>query len=208
MDGPWHLKHYCFKCYTRLAPERSHLQLFIIRQIKTNGRSSDISRWGWILRRAFATTRHRSKIFLSDHFHVYSVLTFCLASSGKKLMRCVCMVFIYQSWSCVNYFVLIFLAFFCRFQPEQKASQNGLKTVLWNRNWMCDKNKYDFYYVDSLETFQPSKNQLDSIRRSQLIYSLCVYFETVNKFIEILNFRRFMNFSSPLPKLSSHSNFN
>lgn len=40
-----------------------------------------------------APSYHRKKMFLSDHFHVYSVLTFCLAS-GKKKAACLLGVYL------------------------------------------------------------------------------------------------------------------
>lgn len=75
----------------------------------------------------------REKMFLSDHFHVYSVLTFCLASGMKKMMRHVCTVFIYRCWSLCKLFSCWFfvaLPFFpCAADESRQSSQNGLKIV-------------------------------------------------------------------------------
>lgn len=125
-------------------PNLAHSIVHQHRKIKTNGCTSDTSRpgfRGWTLRRGFHFPRSATandiivgkKMFLSDHSHVYSVLTFCLASGMKKMMRNVCTVFIYRCWSLCKLFSCWFfvaLPFFpCAADESRQSSQNGLKIV-------------------------------------------------------------------------------
>lgn len=136
----------------------SHIQMLINRKIKTNV-SDTFKLRGWILRRGSHFPSADStmiSLLLSDHFHVYSVLTFCLASSKKNDAQC--LVFIYR---CVNYFRVDFSSPF--FRVTKSLSE-------WIKN--CKTTTVRAIKTNAPTRWKFSPTQQEDVWRL-MIYSLC-----------------------------------